>query len=174
MEPIIQSVTETENISQTETIESANPAPETTVPKRRGRPPGSKNNASKPLEEKSVNSGTDQPAAKRGRPKKVDTFSAEAKERMARQVQGIHMMAAQLSGFGEFQISEPEAVMLSDAIINTSNEYGLSLSGKTGALIQLIGTAAIIYLPRFAVINAKIKAKKANQSVTIDNPAEHG
>lgn len=165
MEPITEPITETIETAPIEPVE-------TTTPKRRGRPPGSKNSTAQKLEEKPVSSDSAAPAAKRGRPKKSEGYTDESRARFAKQVQGLHIMAAQLTGFGEFQISDPEAAMLADALINTSQEYGLSLSGKTGAMLQLLGTAAMIYVPRFAIINQKIKAKKA-QIVDVTPNEQH-
>lgn len=156
-----------------ETKPELTPEIETVAPKRRGRPPGSKNATAAKLEEKPIDNKSGVPETKRGRPRKTENYGDEARARFAKQVQGIHVMAAQLSGFAEFQISDPESSMLADAIINTSQEYGLSLSGKTGALLQLLGTAAIIYIPRFSVINQKVKARKA-QVVDVQPVAANG
>jgi hypothetical protein len=82
-------------------------------------------------------------------------------KKLAKQLQGIHMIFSAMSGFSELQISDAEADALAIAIQNTADEYDLSLSGKTGALIQLLGAAAMIYIPRAVVINAKIKAARA-------------
>ena len=165
--PIIESESESESAIQ-------EPKQETAPPKRRGRPPGVKNAPKPPMEEKQIEAGSATQQPKRGRPRKnSEEFSESSKIGLSKQVQGIHMMAAQLSGFQELAISEAESLMLADAIINTSHEYGLSLSGKTGALLQLVGTAAIIYIPRFSIINQKIKVEKRNKrnsETIIDDP----
>lgn len=122
--------------------------------RRRGRPP--KNPA---LQEQTVNGDT---AAKRGpgRPKKNPGMSGDELMGLSRQIMGLHMIAAQATGIAELQINETEAGMLATSIDRVSQEYGLSMSGKTGAMLQLLGTAAIIYMPRLGVINAKIKQKQ--------------
>ncbi len=137
-------------------------APEagTVPPKRRGRPPGSGKKS--PLDEKPVEStSAGDTGPKRGRPRKAPEYDGEARARFAKQVQGIHLMAAQFTGAQEFLLSEPESVMLADGIIAVSIEYGLSLSGKTGALLQLLAAAGMIYVPRFAHLNRRMAAEKA-------------
>lgn len=89
---------------------------------------------------------------------------------MAKQLQGLHLMAATLTQLGELQISDGEAVALAGAIVNISEQYELSIDGKTGALIQLVGTAAMIYAPRFLAVNQRIKAAKAARNSETPTP----
>lgn len=125
---------------QTESIET--PSPGTNQPdeprRRRGRPAGS---------------GTKTEGAKKTNSRKAADLDAFAK-----QVQGIHQMLAMMTGFGEVALSDVESKMLATSLNAMSEEYGLSLDGKTGAAIQLLGTAAVIYLPRAMVIRAKVAA----------------
>lgn len=99
-------------------------------------------------------------AKKRGRPPKRAVYSDEAKSTLARQIIGLHLIASQATGIPELALSEPEAAMLAESVAAVSVEYGLSLSGKTGALIQLIAAAAMVYAPRFGAINKRVKQKK--------------
>ena len=151
------------------TERAAAPLPETIQgieppKKRRGRPP--KN----PIPETGIPGEEKKPTEK---PKRRGKFDAESTARLAKQLQGIHMMAAQVTQLGELMISDQESAMLADALVNISAEYGLELSGKTGATIQLLGTAAMIYLPRFHVISQKVKTAKANResSQVLENVA---
>lgn len=89
---------------------------------------------------------------------------------MAQQLQGLHMMAAATTGLGELQLSDKESIALAGAIVNISEQYDLSIDGKTGALIQLLGTAAMIYAPRFLSVNARIKAAKAARNSAAPTP----
>ncbi len=99
------------------------------------------------------------------RPKRREKLTGEAKTALARQLQGLHLAAAQITQLGELMVSEAESLMLADALVNISEQYGLELTGKTGALVQLLGTAALIYLPRFHAINQRSKmARAANVS----------
>ena len=58
--------------------------------------------------------------------------------------------------------------MLADGIAAVSREYGLSMDGKTGAALQLIAAAAIVYAPRFKAINNRAM-QAANQATETQN-----
>ena len=126
--------------------------------KRRGRPP----NSSKILDEKAI--GNEGPKEKRTYKKKSDAFIPNV-DNLARQIQGLHFIAVKMSGFQELAIDEKEAVMLAESIVNVAREYDLSMSGKTGAMIQLIGVSAMVYLPRLILINER---KKHNNVISMD------
>lgn len=123
----------------------------------RGRPP--------------KNGGEKTTAAK---PQKTAGKKAADVDAFAKQLCGIHMLAAMATGLPELQISEPEGAMLAKGISAVCEEYGLSVDGKTGAALQLFGAAAMVYVPRYFAINAKMqaakKAREAEQAVDI-NPA---
>lgn len=104
--------------------------------------------------------GSDKPRAKPGRkPKKVAISDAE-KTALGKQIIGLHMIAAMTFGIPELVIQEPEGELLASAIVNVAEEYGLSLGGKTGAAIQLAGTAAMIYLPRWFKMQERVKQQR--------------
>ncbi len=126
------------------------------------------------------------PVKKRGRPKKDTTLNAEkiesggktstaskpSKRRapvsaenvklMGKQICGVHMIAAQVTGLGELMISEDEGYALASSIVLVAEQYDLSIDGKTGASLQLLFTAAMIYGPRALVIRSKMNAPKSN------------
>lgn len=146
-----------------ETVENG---PEITPPKkRRGRPPKSDR-----LGEQPTSGGAATP--KRAYTKKAErvVFDSDSTHKLAKQIAGIHLMSASITKIGELQINETEAMMLAQSIQAVSSEYDLSLSGKTGAFLQLLATAAMIYVPRIMVINAKVKASQ-NKAPTdvVDN-----
>lgn len=125
---------------------------ETEPPKRRrGRP----SNAEKLLEEKTVGASSST-KEKRTYKKKSDNAIPNV-ENLAKQIQGLHFIAAKMSGFAELIVDERESLMLAESIVNIAREYDLAMSGKTGAMIQLLGVSAIIYLPRFVAINERKK-----------------
>lgn len=101
---------------------------EAPVPRRRGRPPGS---------------GKTDPN-KSSAPKKSASRKAEDLEGFAKQLQGIHVLISMATGLPEIQIGPDESKMLAKAIGAVTEEYGLSLDGKTGAAIQLFGAAAMV------------------------------
>lgn len=154
--------------AQPETVDDIQPPK-----KRRGRPPKSER-----LEEQSTSSAQSTP--KRTYTKKATnnrpTFDSDSTLKLAKQIAGIHLMVASMTQLGELQINDTEAMMLAQSIQTVSAEYDLSLSGKTGAFLQLMATAAMVYVPRVLVINAKIKAAKNKAPVdVVDNLAQnHG
>ena len=163
---VIEAEAEATETAAIEPQPAAQPEPvETTAPVKRGRgrPPKAANGAASEIPSDA------QPVAKRGRPpSKSKGLSAEAQANLAKQIQGLHYIAASATGLGELQISDAEAAMLADGIAAVSREYGLSIDGKTGAALQLLAAAAIVYTPRLRAINAR-RAQPAVQ----DNGAVH-
>jgi hypothetical protein len=129
------------------------------APKRRGRP-----KTAPSLDEKPV--GGDAPKRARASNAKKNVFSDESKNKLAVQLMGIHHIAAHATGLPELQINEKEAVMLAESIATLAAEYDLSLSGKTGAALQLMGVAAVIYYPRFKAVQQRAR----EQNATVINP----
>lgn len=116
------------------------------------------------LDEQKIDSGATG-AKKQGRPKKsAPVYDDEAKGKLAKNLQGLHVMGAMILQFPELALADQEAEMLADGLIKVSNEYGLELSGKTGAAIQLLGAAAMIYWPRLIAL----KQRRAQMPVTVD------
>lgn len=115
------------------------------APKRRGRPAGS--NAKKTGET----------------PRKTASRKSDDVAAMARQICGLHQMASMVTGLPELVISEQEGFMLAKGVDAMAEEYGLALSGKTGAAIQLFGAAALVYLPRMLLIKARAAKVKADE-----------
>lgn len=125
------------------------------VPKRRrGRPPKDPE-----LQTQTVGIESTE-KVKRKYTKRTKTIDPEAMVNLAKQLQGIHLMAASMLKIPEIQINESEAVALAQSLQTVSMEYNLSLTGKTGATIQLMATCAMIYLPRMKYINEKFKKSK--------------
>lgn len=135
-----------ENLGPVETEVSNEP------PKpRRGRPPKDPN----AVKTEKVVKDTG-PAVKA---RKKTTYDPQL---LAKQLFGLHTMAAQMTGIPEAQISSDEAMMLANSVIGVAEQYDLSIDGKTGAAIQLLATAAMIYAPRLLHIKARAKAAQNN------------
>lgn len=155
----------TEIPPEPENSENAEPVNEGPAPKKRGRPSGSTNKTSSA-----------------DKPKKTRARRTESSESLAQQIMGIHQIAFLATQLPECQITKIEAMMLAESLNNVAEEYGLSLTGKTGAAIQLFGAAAIIYVPRYFSVLDRMKkaeeAKNAERSRTIDIneivPGAHG
>lgn len=137
--------------------------PDTAAPKkRRGRPP---KDPSKIRE--GVGAGTEKTAAKKNK------YSMSDAAQMAQQLQGVHVLVAMMGGMPEMQLTDKEALMLAQSVVNVCNQYDLEIDGKTGAFIQLIGSAGIVYLPRaLAIRNRKIAERAAAQNPAPSFPTE--
>lgn len=103
---------------------------------------------------------SEKPQAKKRGPKGGTKASVEA---MANQLVGVHQLVAMVTGIQEIQIAPQEGLALAGAIQNVCDEYGLSISGKTGAALQLLAAAAMIYGPRALAIHQKIQVAKARE-----------
>lgn len=149
-------------------IESGAPAndPTAPAPKKRGR----KSNAERAaMAAEQIESGGAAPktaAKKTGSGRK--SYQPSDIAAMSKQLQGLHQMAAIISGIPVLQIRPDEGDMLAAAIVNVSEQYDLSIDGKTGALIQILGAAAMIYVPRFGMVMAMSKQAKAQRKAAAD------
>jgi len=132
--------------------EEAPQAEEPVAPKRRGRPPG-------------TGKKSDGTAPKKTASRKNDDISD-----LAKHIQGLHVMVAMITGFGELQISDQESLMLAKGVSAVAEEYGLSLDGKTGAAMQLFGAAALIYVPRALMIKSRADAARKERE---ENGSDH-
>lgn len=122
-----------------------------------GRPPGSRNklNGSEP-ETAADPGGFGTIKRGPGRPRKsAPAFDVSA---MAEQIKGLHLIAAMATNIPELVLDDKSAQMLAQGIGAVTKEYGLDLSGKTGAALQLFGAAAIIYVPRFIAMKKRVIA----------------
>lgn len=144
-----------------EEVKTANPQVETEQviqepKKRRGRPPKNPDAVNISDEKKTTRKPT----------KKKTSKVIEGK-----QIAGLHAVAAHLTGIPELVISDQEGDLLASGLQAVAEEYGLELGGKTGAAIQLLSAAAVVYLPRFAAITQKQKA--AQNERKNENAAPH-
>lgn len=130
------------------------------VRRARGRP--RKDGSTAPTKE--TPSGS---APRRGRPPKSGTkkvYSVDEITLLGKQLVGIHAMASMMTQIPEAAISDPEGLMMAQSIVNLADQYDLELDGKTGAAIQLLATAAMIYAPRVIAVKRRMAAEQANTS----------
>lgn len=139
-----------ETPSAPEPVETVS-APE--PPRKRGRPPGSKNKVNTAQPETAQPISGDAP--KRGRPRKISAEPAEPLRIGADTVKGLHLMAAHATGLPELQLSDSEAAMLANAIEAVGREYAVVLSGKAAATAQLVIACLVIYGPRLALVRKR-------------------
>ena len=101
---------------------------------------------------------------KRGRkPKKKEEMDPKF---LGRQLVGLHLIAVKLTHIPEIAIDGEEGELLAEGIIGVIKEYDISVNGKTGAWLGLIGAAAMVYAPRAVVIAEKRKQTLVNHETT--------
>jgi len=116
---------------------------------RRGRPPNSTRKDLLSADGVTQETIDEKPKRTYTKKAKPNGFSAEAFNQLAKQIEGIHMLAGQLTGIPEFVLDAGDSQALALAVIGVCAQYDLAIDGKTGAALQLLGTAAIIYIPRY-------------------------
>lgn len=126
-------------VDQTATVDNEQAQVEQPPARRRGRPRGSSN-----------------PAA----PRKTQARKADDLKTLAKNIVGLHALAAMGTGLKELMIDEKEGEMLAGAMQAVADEYGLDFGGKTGAAVQLFGAAGMIYAPRIIRIVSRMKKER--------------
>lgn len=105
------------------------------------------------------------PAA--SKPRKTAKGKGVDTEALAQQLVGVHQIVAMVSGIPEVQINEQEASHLAKGITAVCEVYDLSLDGKTGAALQLVAAAAMIYGPRIWAFTARVKSERAQSAAAM-------
>lgn len=100
--------------------------------------------------------------------KRGEKMSAEKRGILGKQLVGLHVMASHMTGLPELQITPQEGDILADGIAAVAEEYGLSLDGKTGAALSLLGACAMIYAPRFFAVQSRMRAQAAQDAVIVN------
>lgn len=158
-----------------ETPENENPqvveTPPVEAPVRRGpgRPKGSgkkvveqaPNASATPIQIQSDKRGPGRPpgSGKAASPKKAVDAKA-----LANQLKFFHAAAARLTRLEDLEIDNDEAEMLADSIATLMREYDIALSGKTAALLGIVGAMGMVYGPRFIMIREQVQRRKAAQA----------
>jgi hypothetical protein len=132
---------------------------EITPPAARGRGRPRKDAAAAPVSPSEASAAKSTPKASRG--KKGVKFEKDDLSQLSKQIQGLHELMSLASGIPELRLETQEAEMLGSAVANVCEEYDLSLSGKTGALLQLLAAGAMIYVPRLGRVSARVKHQAA-------------
>jgi hypothetical protein len=121
------------------------------VKRKPGRPVGGGAKKTEELLHQTIETG--EVPAKRGRkPTAKETKSHIDPGKLGNQLVGIHQLAAMFTNTPELQLTDAGGRALGEAIVNVCNEYDLNISGKTGAMMQLLATSAMIYAPMFMAI----------------------
>lgn len=94
----------------------------------------------------------------------MDILTPESIANLAKQIEGLHILGAQISGIPEIMLSSADSQALATSVLAVCSQYDLSIDGKTGALLQLLGTVSIIYVPRFFAFK-----KRTTENTVIEN-----
>lgn len=124
--------------------------------KRRGRPPKNPDILTEKVD------GAEASGQSAARPRKTAKGKATDVGALAQQLVGVHQLVAMVAGIPEAQIAPQEGEHLAKAIVAVCDEYGLSVTGKTGAALQLFAAAAMIYGPRVWAFNVRVKTEREN------------
>jgi len=144
------------------------------VRRRPGRPPGSGGKKTEDLLHQSIDgdSGPAKPGRKPGRPSKDSAKTSMDPGKLGAQLVGIHQLLAMFTQTPELQLSPEQGQALGAAVVNVCNEYDLNISGKTGAMVQLLATSAMIYAPmlmavRFRYAQEELAREQAAKASTV-------
>ena len=91
---------------------------------------------------------------KRAGAKKADAAA------LGQQIVGVHSMMAIVTGIPELEINEGEGKLLAEACISVAEEYGIAVSGKVGAAIQLFAACSFVYGPRALHFNNRMREQR--------------
>lgn len=114
-------------------------------PKRRGRPPGSRNKSS-------GSGGT-------GKTKVSSSVTGIEKTLVS-----LHLIAATLSGVPEIALEDAEASAIAEGIANVNEHYSIpGIDEGPASIVMLVGTLLAVYGKRWLILRNK-KAKPAKRS----------
>lgn len=139
------------------------------TPRRRGRPSRAESEARAAGAAETGEAKADAPKAARPRSSKKSADAGLDIESLAKQLAGIHVIASMVTQSPELQLSEAESRELAKGVVAVCEQYNLQISGKTGAALQLLGAAAMVYLPRLAAIRARKAQENANRTIDGDS-----
>lgn len=147
-------------VAQLEGAEKSAESIEAPKKRGRGRPPKTPD-----ILVEEVTEGSEAPKPKRTyTPRKTAKGKTADIADLGKQLVGIHAMAAMVTGFNELQLGDDEGEALAKGILDICEQYNLSIDGKTGASLQLLAAAAMIYGPRALMIRHRLLQAKAAQS----------
>ncbi len=137
----------------------------TETPKRRGRPPKVREAA--PTQEVPHAIPDETPTAEKARRGRKPRAKKEPIDTnvLARQLMGVHLIAAKVAKMPELAIDAEESELLAKGIAGVLVEYDIPMSGKTAAWLGLLGAAAMVYAPRAVVIAEKKREASNPQAV---------
>jgi hypothetical protein len=105
----------------------------------------------------------DVPRKKKSDSKRTEYTTSQI-DLLAKQTVGVHAMLALMTGMPELQINETEGAILARAISAVASEYGVAVSGKAAAGMQMLAACAMVYAPRAIKIAQRVNSEKIASS----------
>lgn len=87
-------------------------------------------------------------------------------------MQGWHAIAAHLTKLPELELTEREALALTQSSVELAKQYDLTLSPKAAAWLAFLATAGSVYGPRAISVARRTKAAKAARAEKSEAPPE--
>ena len=75
-----------------------------------------------------------------------------------------HALISVLLKDPEFNLSDLEKETLAKALFDIEKEFNIMPSGKTMAIVNLIGVSFMVYMPRIRKLQARVKEQKSNNA----------
>lgn len=101
-------------------------------------------------------------------PKPGRRSKAEYVADMAKQLFGVHQLAAMLTGFESAMISEAQAAELAEPVYDVCVKWGLPINGITSPEFKLLCAAGAIYGPMALAVRFEILRKQSDQAPPAD------
>lgn len=79
----------------------------------------------------------------------------------------LHMLVAEIADMPEVKLEASEAKDFGDALKEVQKEYGMAFSGKTSALIDLVGVMGKIYVPMGIQVRNRMSGRAQKPPVLV-------
>lgn len=135
-------------------------------------PPGARNqkrgaSAKSPLPDPETTLGSQRPAGKTGPKSRSEQIGG-----LAEQIFGLHQLASMMTGLQSLLITDKQAVALAGPVIDCAKKWNIPLSVEGWPELQLLATAAAIYVPLAATLQMEIAARRAKSAHPEDQPGD--
>lgn len=103
--------------------------------------------------------GSSRPAGKTGPKSRSEQIGG-----LAEQIYGMHQLASMMTGLHSLVITDKQAIALAGPIIDVAKKWNIPLTIDGMPELQLLATAAAIYVPLAATLQMEINARKAKSA----------
>jgi hypothetical protein len=94
-------------------------------------------------------------------PKGRRRTKAETVAELAAQLKGGHDLASMFTGLDSLRITEPQALALTEPVLETCEKYGISLDAMACPELKLLFALTAVYFPMYLNLQQEIAAKSA-------------